>query len=78
LSADDGDDIPSYGSEPSSEGRIQSTRLAMAARGSEDMAALFGAIATFARGQAIVIEKLEFLEKAVGTVQFDMTWCATT
>lgn len=74
MSADDGDDISSYGSEPSSEGRIQSTRLAMAARGSEDMAALFGAIATFARGQAIVIEKLEFLEKAVGTVQFDMTW----
>jgi hypothetical protein len=74
LSADDADDISSYGSEPSSEGRMQSTRLAMAASGSGDMATLFAAIATFARGQAIVTEKLEFLEKAVGTVQFDMTW----
>jgi hypothetical protein len=49
LSADDADDISSYGSEPSSEGRMQSTRLAMAASGSGDMATLFAAIATFAR-----------------------------
>ena len=40
----------------------------------EDMAALLGGIAQLARGQAIVLERLSFLEKIVGTVQFDMTW----
>jgi hypothetical protein len=72
--ADDVDDYSSHGTEHSSEGRMQRTRLAVAEGGEGDLATLYAAIATFSRGQAILIEKMTKLERAVQTVQFDMTW----
>ena len=74
LSADDGDEHISHGSANSSEERMESTRLALASTVEGDIGTLYAAIATFARGQDIVVEKLTLLEKVVGTVQFDMTW----
>ena len=74
LAADEADDVSSYGTGHSSEGFMERTRLAVAASEGADIETLFAAIATFSRGQSIVIEKLALLEKVVGTVQFDMTW----
>ena len=74
LSEFEGDEVSSYGTGPSSDGRMDSTRLALAASEGADMGTLFAAIATFARGQSILTEKVTLLEKVVGTVQFDMTW----
>ena len=74
MAADDVDDISSYGTGHSSEGRMQDTRDIVAATGEGDMGTLFAAIASYSRGQAILIDRLALLERAVGTVQFDMTW----
>jgi hypothetical protein len=38
----------------------------------DDITTLIAAVAAFSREQTVVIEKLDFLEKIVGTVQFDM------
>ena len=70
----EGDELSSYGTGNSSEERMENTREAVAASEGADTGTLFSAIATFARGQAIVIEKLTLLEKVVGHVEFDMTW----
>jgi hypothetical protein len=74
YTADDGDDYYTDGSEHSSEVRMEQTRLAVAEGGDGDLGALYAAIATFSRGQAILMEKMSLLERVVGTVQFDMTW----
>lgn len=74
MSADEVDEASSYGSGHSSEGFLEASTVAVPTSGGEDMAALLGGIAQLARGQAIVLERLSFLEKIVGTVQFDMTW----
>lgn len=39
-----------------------------------DLPTLLAGIAALARGQGILLEKLTFLEKSMGTVQFDMTF----
>ena len=74
MSGDEGDEVSSYGTGHSSDERMEATRDAVAASGDGDLGTLFAAIATFSRGQSILIEKLTLLEKVVGTVQFDMTW----
>ena len=72
MSADEDDEGSSYGSGHSSEDIVETTTIAVPVGASEDLAALLGGIAQLARGQAIVLEKMSFLEKLVGTVQFDM------
>lgn len=74
ISAEDDDGESSHGREHSREMPMEQTRLAMAAGEKADIATLYAAIATFSRGQAIMIEKMTLLEKIVGTVQFNMTW----
>jgi hypothetical protein len=71
------EDVEAYcsqGTEHSSEGRMERTRPAVAEGGEGDMGTLYAAIATISRGQGILIEKMTMLERAVGTVQFDLTW----
>ena len=72
MSADEDDEGSSYGSGHSSEGFLETSTIAVPVGGSEDLAALLGGIAQLARGQAIILEKMSFLEKFVGIVQFDM------
>ena len=74
LPQDEDDELSSYGTGNSSEGRMENTRDAVAGSEGGDIETLLSAILTFSRGQAIVIEKLALLERVVGTVQFDMTW----
>ena len=74
MTVDEEDDISSYGSGHSSEGVQEITTMAVPTSSHDDLATVFSGIAALARGQAIVLEKLTFLEKIVGTVQFDMTW----
>jgi hypothetical protein len=74
LSAEDDEDWSSHGTEHSGEALMEVTRAALAESEGIDVATLFAAVATFSRGQAILIEKIAQLERTVGTVQFDMTW----
>lgn len=74
LSADDGDECSSYGTETYSQGFLEDCHVAVPTIMGDGLASLNAAIATFSKGQAIVVEKLSLLEKIVGTVQFDMTW----
>jgi hypothetical protein len=68
------DDTSSYGSGNSSEGFVATSPVPVTATGCDDLSTLLSGIAALARGQGIVLEKLSFLEKIVGTVQSDMTW----
>lgn len=74
MSADEVDEYSSDGSGHTSEGFLDPPTIAVPVGSNEDMAALLGGIAQLARGQAILLERLSFLDKIVGTVQFDMTW----
>ena len=74
LSTDDADERSSYGSGHSDEGYLETATLAVPANGIDDVPTLIAGVAALARGQAIVLAKLSFLEQIVGTVQFDMTW----
>jgi hypothetical protein len=73
-SADDADDISSDGSLHSSEGYPETSPVPVPVCGGDDLTTLLAGIAGLARGQGILLEKLMFLEKSMGTVQFDMTW----
>ena len=74
LPLDEVDETSSYGSGHSSEGVLEPIAMPVHTSGAEDIATVFSGIAALARGQDIVVEKLSFLEKIVGTLQFDMTW----
>ena len=74
LSSDDGDDCSSYGTETYSQGFLEDCPVAVPTIMGDGLAALNAALAAFSKSQAIVVEKLALLEKAVGTVTFDMTW----
>jgi hypothetical protein len=69
---DDGDDASSYGTEESSETPMETSYIEPAVSKEDDITTLIAAVAAFSREQTVVIEKLDFLEKIVGTVQFDM------
>ena len=73
-SVGEGDELSSYGSGHSSEGYLEPHTIPAPTSGEDDLPTLVAGIAALSRGQAIVLEKLTFLEKIVGTVQFDMTW----
>jgi hypothetical protein len=70
--ADDGDDASSYGTEESSETPMETSYIEPAVSKEDDITTLIAAVAAFSKEQNVVIEKLDFLEKIVGTVQFDM------
>jgi hypothetical protein len=74
VSAEEDDGEYLQGTDHSREGPMEPSRLAVVAGDKGDIATLYSAIATFSRGQALMIEKMTLLEKIVGTVQFDMTW----
>lgn len=74
MGEDDVDDNTSYGTGYSSDGYLEPDN-AVATEGTGDgIAALHAAIASIGATQAIVIDKLTLLERAVATVQFDMMW----
>jgi hypothetical protein len=72
VAPDDGDDASSYGTEDSSEAPMETSYVEPAVNKEDDITTLIAAVAAFSREQNVVIEKLDFLEKIVGTVQFDM------
>ena len=74
LQADEVEEISSYGSGHSNEGFLQTRTMALPADVVSDLPTLLAGIAGLARGQGIVVERLSYLEKVMGTVQFDMTW----
>ena len=74
MTAEHSDDVLSDGSGHRSDGILDTTRLVVPVNAGNDLPTLLSAIAALARGQAIVLEKLSFLEMIVGTVQFDMMW----
>jgi hypothetical protein len=72
VAADDGDDASSYGTEESGEVPMETPYIEPAVSKEDDITTLIAAVAAFSREQTVVIEKLDFLEKIVETVQFDM------
>lgn len=74
FSGDDGEDYLSDGSEHQSHGFLVTPIMEPPVHVGDDPHALSAGIEALSRGQAILIEKITFLEKIVGTVQFDMTW----
>ena len=71
---DDGEEVLPAASSPHSEGFLEAEIIALPTLEGGDTTSVIGGIAALSRGQAILMEKMTFLEKIVGTVQFDMTW----
>lgn len=74
IAGDDVDGSSSDGTGYSTEGELEPSTMVATEGAGDAMAAMNVAIASIAKTQAIMIEKLTLMERAVATVQFDMMW----
>lgn len=74
VTVDDDDGTSSYATGYSDEGEMEPDNIALTETKGEGLTALMDAIAAINATQITVIEKLTMLERAIGTVQFDMTY----
>ena len=74
LSVEDDNECSSYATGYSNEGDMEPLEIAETENRGEGLTTMIAAIEAIGATQATVIEKLNVLERALATVQFDMTW----
>ena len=74
MATGDGEESSQHEVELDNEGLLGTEIIALPLDIGQDTSTVTGGIAALCRGQGILMEKMTYLEKIVGTVQFDMTW----